>query len=114
MVQLWDYHGEFDKETDIVGYHVEAMDGGIGKVDEATYDAESSYIVVDTGPWIFGKKVLLPAGVVTGVDHDEKVVSVDRTKDEIKNAPRFEEGGANDASFRESLGDYYGDAAAGL
>ncbi|MBD0291736.1 MAG: PRC-barrel domain containing protein, partial [Thermoleophilia bacterium] len=48
-------------ETDVVGFSVEATDGGIGKVDEATYDVGQSYLVVDTGPWIFGKKVLLPA-----------------------------------------------------
>ena len=41
---------------DVAGYSVEALDGGIGKVDEATYDVGSSYIVVDTGPWILGKK----------------------------------------------------------
>ena len=53
--------------VEIAGYSVEAIDGGIGKVDEATYDVGSSYIVVDTGPWIFGKKVLLPAGVIDRV-----------------------------------------------
>ena len=46
--------------TDLTGYEVEATDGGIGSVDEATNDVGGSYIVVDTGPWIFGKKVLLP------------------------------------------------------
>jgi hypothetical protein len=44
--------------ANLVGYSVEAADGGIGKVDEATNEVGSSYIVVDTGPWIFGKKVL--------------------------------------------------------
>ena len=48
--------------ANLVGYSVEATDGSIGKVDEATNEVGSSYIVVDTGPWIFGKKVLfLPA-----------------------------------------------------
>ena len=28
------------------------------------------YLVVDTGFWIFGKKRLIPAGVVTHVDPD--------------------------------------------
>lgn len=60
--------------TDLSGYGVEARDGSIGKVDEATYDTGSSYLIVDTGPWIFGKKVMLPAGVVLRVDTaDEKV-----------------------------------------
>jgi hypothetical protein len=48
--------------------------------------------VVDTGPWIFGKKVLLPAGTIENVDVQNRKVYVDRTKDEIKNAPRFDPG----------------------
>jgi hypothetical protein len=47
--------------ADLVGFDVEATDGNIGKIDEATYDVGGSYVVVDTGPWIFGKKVMLPA-----------------------------------------------------
>ena len=73
--------------TDIVGFGVEALDGSIGKVDEATYDAGSAYIVVDTGPWIFGKKVVLPAGVIQHVDSEDEAVYVNRTKDQIKDAP---------------------------
>ena len=64
--------------VEIAGYSVEAIDGGIGKVDEATYDVGSSYIVVDTGPWIFGKKVLLPAGVIDRVDSADETVYVNR------------------------------------
>ena len=54
------------------GFGVEAVDGSIGKIDEATYDVGSSYIVVDTGPWIFGKKVMLPAGVIERIDYDDE------------------------------------------
>jgi hypothetical protein len=42
----------------------EASDGGIGKIDEATYAAAARCIVVDTGPWIFGKKRVLHARVI--------------------------------------------------
>lgn len=55
-------------EVDLVGFKVEAIDGEIGKIDEATYDAASSYVVVDTGPWIFVSNVLPPAGTITRVD----------------------------------------------
>jgi hypothetical protein len=41
------------------------------------------YIVVDTGPWIFGKKVMLPAGVFNRIDAPDGKVYVDRTKDEF-------------------------------
>jgi hypothetical protein len=93
--------------VDLTGFSVEAIDGGIGKVDEATYEAARSYIVVDTGPWIFGKKVLLPASIVQRVDLDSEAVFVDRTKDEIKNAPEFDESTYRDEAYRTRVGDYY-------
>lgn len=94
-------------DVDLTGFSVEAADGGIGKVDEATYEAGSSYLIVDTGPWIFGKKVMLPAGVVQRVDPESETVFVNRTKDEIKNAPEFDDTLA-DADYRSRLGEYYG------
>ena len=62
---VWVYSGPgWGDALDITGYKVEALDGSIGKVNRATYQTNGSYIVVDTGPWIFGKKVVLPAGVL--------------------------------------------------
>jgi hypothetical protein len=101
------FGGDARAGLDLVGYSVEAVDGGIGKVDEATYEASHSYIVVDTGPWILGKKVLLPAGVVDRVDDLAETVYVDRPKDEIKNAPEFDESRYRDDDYREELGGYY-------
>ena len=50
----------------MTGFDVEAIDGSIGKIDESSFEADNSHIVVDTGFWIFGKKRLIPAGAVTG------------------------------------------------
>ncbi len=99
--------------SDLVGYSVEASDGGIGKVDDASYDVGASYLIVDTGPWIFGKKVMLPAGVVERVDRGEEKVYVDRTKDEIENAPEFRAEDVRDEGYREELGGYYAERARG-
>jgi hypothetical protein len=93
--------------TDIVGYDVEALDGGIGDVDEASDEVGASYIVVDTGPWIFGKKVLLPASVIDRVDHAGEKVWLSRTKDEIKNAPEFDEARYRENDYRNEIGRYY-------
>ncbi len=93
-------------DTDIVGFSVEALDGSIGKIDENTYDAGSAYIVVDTGPWILGKKVMLPAGVVREIDVDDEIVYVNRTKDEIKNAPEVDESLTTDENYRTRLGSH--------
>jgi hypothetical protein len=106
--ELWTYRETVRTGGDLSGYHVEATDGGIGKVDEATYDEGSSFLVIDTGPWIFGKKVMLPAGVVESVDHDEQQVFVNRTKDEIKDAPEFQDGFYADEGYRDELNTYYG------
>jgi hypothetical protein len=97
----------------VVGYGVEAQDGSIGKVDDVTYEVGSSYLVVDTGPWIFGKKVMLPAGVIKDVDHDDEKVFVDRTKEQIKNAPEFDDSLLRDDEYRGRLGSYYGPGGAG-
>jgi hypothetical protein len=99
--------------ADVTGFEVEALDGSIGKVDEATYDVGSSYIVVDTGPWIFGKKVMLPAGVVQRIDTAEERVFVNRTKDQIKDAPEFDETRLRDEDYRGEVGTYYGRGGTG-
>ena len=108
MYEIWTFETQPNvKPADLVGYKVEAVDGSIGKIDRASADAGSSSIVVDTGPWIFGKKVMLPAGIVDRVDLDEEKVYVSRTKDEIKNSPEFDENMYRDESYRSQLGSYY-------
>jgi hypothetical protein len=92
--------------ADITGYHVEAVDGGIGSIQEVRYDIGASFVVIDTGPWIFGREVMLPAGVIERIDHDGEKVFVGRTKDEIKSAPSYEPE-LFDEHYRENLGDYY-------
>lgn len=88
---LWTHRDETVGDIDLTSFKVEALDGDIGKIDEATYEAGRSFIVVDTGPWIFGKKVMLPAGVIDRIDTENERVVVGRTKDEITriSAARF-------------------------
>ena len=107
QIWVWRETGALET-TSIDGFRVEAVDGSIGKVDEATYDVGSSYIVVDTGPWIFGKKVLLPAGTVERIDTANEMVYVALARDQIKNTPEFDESPYRDESYRTSLGSYYG------
>jgi hypothetical protein len=110
---LWTYRDTSVSQRDLTGFSVEALDGGIGKVDDATYDVGESFIVVDTGPWIFGKKVMLPAGVVREVDLDTESVFVNRTKEQIKNAPEFDQDRYRDPGYRQELGGYYGPGGLG-
>ena len=108
MRDMWTYREEIWVTADLTGFKVEALDGEIGSVDEKTNDVGSSFIVVDTGPWIFGKKVLLPAGVIDRVDLENRHLFVNRTKDEIQNAPEFDETRYTDPAYRNEVGSYYG------
>jgi hypothetical protein len=107
---MWTFVVEAPQNLDLTDFKVEAKDGSIGKVDEATKEAGGSFIVVDTGPWIFGKKVMLPAGLIREIDPDTETIFVDRTKDEIKNAPEFDEERYREQGYRDELGTYYGRA----
>lgn len=119
-IEIWTYRDRSElganvtDHADLSGFGVEALDGSIGKVDEATYDVGRSFLVVDTGPWIFGKKVLLPAGVVRGIDEAEKLVYLSRTKEQIENAPELEDSLRDDETYRTSVGAYYGPGGAGF
>jgi hypothetical protein len=104
---IYTYRDQSIAGLDLIGYSVEATDGSIGKIDDATNDAGASYIVVDTGPWIFGKHVLLPAGVIERVDQASETVYVNRTKDEIKSSPEWDAQRGVDETYRSEVGSYY-------
>jgi hypothetical protein len=112
-LDMWTYRDPSWKSGELSGYAVEAIDGGIGKIDEASYAVDAGFIVVATGPWIFGKRVMLPAGVISRIDVGTKTVFVHRTKDEIKNAPEFDEDAYSEEPYRSRLGGYYSQGGAG-
>jgi len=105
-VDLWNYREAMD-DIDLSDFRVEAADGEIGKVSEATYSTGGCWIVVDAGPWILGKKVMLPAGTIERIDFDEKAIRVDRSREEIKNAPEFDPSGYAEQEYQLSLAEYY-------
>jgi hypothetical protein len=94
-------------QLDLVGYEVAATDGNVGEIDEASYETGAGWLVVDTGPWIFGRKVLLPAGTVHRVDHRERTVHVDRTRDQIKGSPEYDPETFESREYRDRVGAYY-------
>ncbi|MFC1415814.1 PRC-barrel domain containing protein [Streptacidiphilus cavernicola] len=126
--EIWGYDpAHYTEGTDLTGYTVEATDGPIGKVDEATYEVGTAHLVVNCKPWLIGKHVLLPAGLVTGIDAKDETIRVGRSKAQIKGAPEYHHHsapprdvmggpdasqsdvmGGPDAAYRDALGTYYG------
>ena len=107
---IWNYRPQASPGpgVDLIGFRVEATDGHLGKVAEATHEVGSAYIVVDTGPWILGSLVLLPAGTITQVDEQEQVVRLDRSKDDIRTAPPYDPTTTpGDVAYIEQIQNYY-------
>lgn len=108
QVEMWTYREPVSiEDLDLEGFEVEATDGAVGKVVDAAYELGSSALVVDTGPWILGKKVLLPAGMVREIDPEARKIYVDRSREEIKNAPEHDPSGYAEQEYRLALADYY-------
>jgi hypothetical protein len=105
----WNYRPDagWSADHELAGYHVQATDGRIGKIHESTHGLDLSYLVVDTGPWVFGHRVMLPAGTVTNVDHEERRVYLDRTKDQVRSAPDFDPDMYAEQNYRDKISDYY-------
>ena len=105
-VDIWVYR-ETVPQVDLSDYHVEAEDDEIGKVDPATFEAGTDAIIVDTGPLVFGRKIMIPVGAIERIDTEDKRVYVDRTKDELRDAPEYDPTGYAEQEYRIRLGEYY-------
>ena len=105
---IWSYRegNDWMRESDLVGFDVEATDGRIGTVDEASTEASGSWLVVDAGSWLTGKRRLVPAGTISGVDLDGRLVMVNMTKEQIKAAPDYDKDTWDDDT-RVEHADYY-------
>ena len=91
-MSTWNYRDDLaTSQRDLTGYDVEAVDGGIGRIDEASDRAGAAYVVVDTGFWIFGRRRLIPAGLIERINDDSRQVYVAMTKNQIKHAPDFDD-----------------------
>lgn len=110
MSELWNYREGIGSDTSVnlIDFDVEATDGKIGTVDKESNTVGNSYLVVDTGFWIFGKKVVMLASTITRIDPQERKVFLARTKEEIKDAPEFDENTYKESGYRQQIGDYYG------
>ncbi|NBE50925.1 PRC-barrel domain-containing protein [Streptomyces boluensis] len=108
---MWGYQPEsgYRQGVDLTGFKVEATDGHIGKVDEHSDEAGAAYLVVDTGVWIFGRHILLPAKTIERIDADRHTVHVNRTKAEIKDAPEFQRGeeAHREPTYLDQFAKYY-------
>jgi hypothetical protein len=78
---------------EITGYDIHATDGDIGHVSGFLVDDETwaiRYLIVDTSNWWVGHKVLVAPPWIQGVNWGERSVTVDLSREAIRNAPPYD------------------------
>jgi sporulation protein YlmC with PRC-barrel domain len=97
--------------NEVTGYHIEAADGEIGHVKDFIVEDETwaiRYLEVDTRNWWPGKKVLVSPAWINNVSWPESKVSVDLSRESIKNGPEYIESAPITREFEKTLYDHYG------
>jgi hypothetical protein len=95
----------------INGYDIAASDGRLGTVCDFLFDDASwlvRWLVVDTGNWLSGRKVLLPLSVLGQLDAKEHEFSVKLTMQQVKDSPDIDTQRPVSRQMETSVYDYYG------
>jgi hypothetical protein len=96
---------------EVTGYAIEARDDQIGQVDDFLVDdADWSirYMIVDTGTWWPGKKVLVATDWIEFVNWPESKVHVSLYRETIRNGPEYDPSVPVDEAYETRLYDLHG------
>jgi hypothetical protein len=77
----------------VMGYHIEASDGEIGRVENVLIDEETwaiRYLIVDTSNWWLGHQVLIASQWIQEVRSLDNRVAVNMTRPMLKAAPLYD------------------------
>jgi uncharacterized protein YrrD len=93
------------------GFTIAASDGDVGTVEDVYFDDEKwtiRHLVVDTGGWLGGRKVLLSPRSVTAVNFDDQIIRVALTRQKIEDSPSVDTDRPVSRQEEYGLDDYYG------
>jgi hypothetical protein len=91
-------------------YTIEATDGAVGHVDDFIIDDEPwviRYMVIDTGNWWPGKKVIVAPAWIAHVDWKNSRVYTNLSREAIKSSPEFDSDNL-DRTYEAELYKHYG------
>jgi len=93
------------------GLTIKAKDGEIGEVDDFYFDDERwtiRYLVVDTGKWLPGRKVLISPISLGKADRSSQRLEVNLNKKQVENSPGIETDKPVSRQYETSYFNYYG------
>jgi sporulation protein YlmC with PRC-barrel domain len=97
--------------SDLSGYSIAASDGHIGHVHDILFDDDTwlvRWIVVTTGEWLSGRKVLLPPSVLGHLNQERHEFRVQLDKAEVKESPDIDTDKSVSRRMETHLYDHYG------
>ncbi len=98
---------------EVIDYHVHASDGDIGHVSDMLVDQKTwaiRYLIVDTSNWWMGHKVLIAPLWIEQINWPDKKVTVDLTRQQIKDAVTYDPSIDYDRNHETALFQHYGKA----
>jgi hypothetical protein len=96
---------------EVTGYHIHAADGDVGHLEDLIADDEAwlvRYLVVDTGDWLPGRKVLLAPALVQSIDWVNRMIYVDVERDSVEQCPEYDPEAPVDREYEVQLYEHYG------
>jgi sporulation protein YlmC with PRC-barrel domain len=90
--KAWDHH--LRSTHAVSGYHIQALDGEVGHVEDFIIDDETwaiRYLIVGTQNWWPGKKVLVSPQWIERVSWNESKVFINLDRETIKQSPEYTE-----------------------
>ncbi len=95
----------------VTGYNLRATDGNIGDVEDFLINDTNwqiDFILVDTGNWFPGKKVLISPQLIKEISWEDNTVLVNATEEQVKNSPEYNPGEQLTERYEADLQNYYG------
>jgi hypothetical protein len=95
----------------LYGTKLAASDGEIGHVKDFYFDDQNwvvRYLVVDTGSWLSGRKVLISPHAFGSLHQDGKLLLVNLTRKQIEDSPSIESHKPVSRQYEEEYYRYYG------
>jgi hypothetical protein len=94
----------------LTGFSLETEDGEIGSVKDFYFDDQYwniRYLVVETGNWFFGRKVLISPYAIQGVAWENRLLKVRMTKEQVRSSPSIDTNLPVSRQLEKKLNDYY-------
>lgn len=99
------------RTKELVGDRIVATDGEIGQVDQLYFDDETwgmRYLVVNTGGWLRGRKVLISPAAIDRSRSSEAAISVTLSREQVEKSPEVDTEKPVSRRYEEVHARYYG------